>query len=92
MTVPPDLSAGRCAPGNSALSPEAWSADATPAQRWAAVRHCEACPVLAACREHAVTAPYAPAGGITAGLTKVQLDAERKRCRESGPLLLADRA
>jgi hypothetical protein len=54
MTLIPDLSAGNCAPGNSELSPEAWSGDAAPSEREAARQLCESCPVLATCREWAI--------------------------------------
>jgi hypothetical protein len=83
--VVPDLSAGRCQPGRSALPPGAWAGDGTPAEHRAAAFLCEACSCLAPCREWAVTAMpgLAHFAGVIGGMTRGMLEAERARRRRA---------
>jgi hypothetical protein len=66
----PDLSTGRCVPGNSHLPPEAWHAVHASHQKLA-IAECGCCPVLADCRAwaigHASSDP-----GVIGGLTRDQ--------------------
>ena len=79
----PDLSEGRCVPGHSAIPPEAWTAEAAPDEREAAILACASCPVLAACREYAIESMPGLCGvtGILAGMNRKQIEDERRRRR-----------
>lgn len=80
----PDLSRGLCVPGNSALPPEAWTADATPDQHEAALHACRACPVRQPCAEWAITSMPGLQSfrGVIGGMSgRSQVEAERRRRR-----------
>lgn len=84
----PDLRAGSCLPGRSALPPAAWGEYAGPAQREAAVRICQSCPVLTTCREWALGGmSESHFAGVIAAMNLNELRAERARHRraDNGP-------